>query len=95
LKLFSTTPADGETLEAEFTKDWFAHRVLELTGLGSKTADAGAWQFQIAAPADWKTSQSFMNRIVVVKVGDERWKITKHEKPIGRSLMWKLKAQMQ
>lgn len=85
------SPTAGETLAGTFTTNWFAHRVWVTTDQGVK--EASGWQFQIAAAADWATSQAFMKKATVVKVGSESWKVTKVEKPVGNSLVWKLKAQ--
>ncbi len=93
LKVYSLTPAVGETLEGTFTKDWFAHRVWNTTDMGVK--DGSAWQFQVLADANWKTLQAFMKKVAVIAVGEEKWKVTKVEKPVGNSLVWKLKAQQQ
>lgn len=97
LKIYSNTPAAGETLEATFAKDWFAHRVVDTTGMGTKSADATSWQFQVIADAAWKVSQAFMKKATVLGVGEgtyeEKWKVTKVEKPVGNSLVWKVKAQ--
>lgn len=91
LKVYSVTPAVGETLEGTFVKDWFAHRVWNTTDQGVK--ESSALQFQINADATWKTTQAFMKKIAVVKVGDESFKVIKVEKPVGNSLVWKVKAQ--
>lgn len=93
LKVYTTTPAFGEVEVAEFTEDWFGQRVWKTTDVGVK--EAGAWQFQVLANSDWSTSQSFMLTIVALTIDGRRWKVTKVEKPIGKSLMWKLKAEVQ
>lgn len=93
LKVYTATPETGEVEAAEFEIDWFGHRV-EKTTEGS-SSQSGAWQFQISAAEDWATTQTFMKAIVALTIGDDRWKVTKVEKPIGRSLMWKVRAQMQ
>lgn len=94
LKVYTTTPADGEAEADEFTCHWKAHRIRPTT-TGFAEPDTGAWQFQIVAECDWATTQSFMLAIVALTVGDQRWKVTKIEKPIGVSLVWKVRAQMQ
>lgn len=91
LKAYTTTPAAGETEAAEFTQDWFGHRVWKTTDIGVK--EQGAWQFQVLANADWGTTQAFMLAVVAVTIDDRRWKVTKVEKPVGKSLMWKLKTE--
>ncbi len=93
LKVYTTTPEAGETLAATFAKDWFAQRVWRTTDQGVK--ESGRWQFQIPAKEDWGKSQAFMLAIVALTVYDRRWKVTKIEKPIGTSLMWKVKAEIQ
>lgn len=93
LTVYSTTPEAGETSEGEFAEDWFGHRVQATTNIHKN--DGGAWQFQVAAEDDWETSQAFMNKVVALTVGTRRWKVTKVEKPIGVSLMWKFKAEIQ
>ena len=95
LKVYTTTPEDGETEAGEFETDWKGFRVDPTTGQATRGADSSSWQFQIEAEADWKTSQVFMLSIVALMIGEDRWKITKVEKPIGNSLIWKLKAQQQ
>lgn len=94
LKVYSTSPADGDAEEAEFTEDWTGQRVWATTDMGVK-GNTGAWQFQIVATADWWSSQDFMTAIVALTVGSVRWKVTKVEEPVGRSLVWKVKAQKQ
>lgn len=93
LIVYTTTPADGETAAGTFTKDWMAHRV-DPTTIGLEEG-AGGWQFQVIAPEDWETSQAFMKKIVALTVGTRRWKVKKVEKPIGESLVWKVKAEIQ
>lgn len=92
LKVYTTTPEAGEVSAAEFPKDWFGQRLAGTTDGGT---EAGSWQFQIAAAADWPTSQTFMNSIVAVTIGTRRWKVKKVEKPIGTSFMWKVRAEIQ
>lgn len=95
LEIYETSPAAGETIAGMFTDGWFAHRVLALTDQNSRTAVAGAWQFQIGAAEDWETTQAFMLRAASLKVSDRRWKVKKIEKPIGLSMMWKIRAEIQ
>ncbi len=95
LKVYTTTPEDGEAIAGTFDTDWKGFRVDPTTGQRTRGAESSAWQFQIEAEADWKTSQDFMLSIVAVVIGEDRWKITKVEKPIGNSLVWKLKGQQQ
>lgn len=95
LSVYRTTPVDGEAVAGTFTEHWTAQRVIALTADGSTRSDSGAWQFQIAAAEDWAISQSFMNAVVAVTVGTRRWKVKKVEKPIGRSHIWKIRAEMQ
>ena len=78
----------------EFEKDWKGFRVLATTDSGV-TERSGAWQFEIQATATWADSQTFMLSIVAMTIGDRRWKVTKVEEPIGNSLVWKVKAQVQ
>jgi hypothetical protein len=94
LKLYSMTPEDGETEIVELTEDWKGHRVRPTTS-GFADQDGGAWQFQIVADEDWSTSQSDFKEIVSLTVGGRRWKVTKVEEPIGESLVWKLRAEVQ
>jgi hypothetical protein len=89
LKLVSMTPETGETQVAEISSAWGGHRTLATTGGG--TADAGAWQFQIEAAGD----QSYMSKIVALKIGSRRWKVKKVEAPAGNSQVWKIKAEIQ
>lgn len=94
LKVHTTTPEDGETEAAEFTCDWFGQRVIRTTD-STRNDETGAWQFQIIAAEDWKTSQIFMLAVSVLTVETQHWKVKKVEKPIGKSLVWKIKAQIQ
>src|SRR4051794_29889672 len=94
LKVYGITPADGESETGSFEAAWKGHRVADYTS-GVRSYDSGAWQFQIVAATDWRTSQDFMLAIVALKViyangSQERWKITKVEKPIGSSGVWKI-----
>ncbi len=93
LTVYSTTPEDGETSAGEFAEDWFGHRVQPVTNMHKN--EAGAWQFQVLAEDDWETSQDYMLAVVALTVDSRRWKVTKVEKPVGVSLMWKLKAELQ
>ncbi|MEZ5421849.1 MAG: hypothetical protein R2682_01985 [Pyrinomonadaceae bacterium] len=93
MKVFGTTPADGETLLNEFTGDWgFAHRVWRTTDEGQREGTS-AWQFQIVAADDWKTSETFMISATVLVIDERRFVVKKVEKPVGNSLAWKVKAQ--
>jgi len=94
LKIFETSPADGETEAGEFEQDWRARRVTPTTD-GSNQAPTGEWQFEISSADDWETSQAFMIKAAALKIGDRRWKIQKVEKPAGHSLVWKLKGKIQ
>jgi len=94
LKVYSVTPAAGDTLEHEFTTGWFAHRVRPTTS-GLADTDDGAWQFQAIAAENWAATQAFMTRITALTVGTRRWKITKIEEPIGLSLVWKIRAEVE
>lgn len=80
LKVYSTTPADGESEEHEFETDW----------RGSRLDDDGNWQFEIVAASDWASSQAFLKKVSVLTVGTRRWKVKKVKEPIGESLVWKL-----
>lgn len=93
LKVYSTTPALGETLEATFAVDWSGQRTEPTTNAAG--SESGAWQFHLWAPDDWETSQAFMLKIVALVVGVRRWKAKKVEKPIGNSKVWKIKAEIQ
>lgn len=92
MQFFEMTPETGETQTESLTEDWCGRRVESAT---DSTVESGFWQFQIAAKPDWKTSQTFLNGAVSFKIGGQRWKIKKREKPTGRSLVWKLKAEIQ
>lgn len=92
LKIFNISPEVGETVIAELVANWCGREVESTT---DSNADSSYWQFQIAANDDWKTSQSFMLKIVSFKIGDRRWKVSKVKKPIGNSKVWKLKAEIQ
>lgn len=94
LTVYATTPSAGETSAGVFTADWCGHRVWATTAAGVREATS-SWQFQIDAESDWVTSQAFMLTIVSLTIGSRRWKVTKIEKPVGTSLIWKLKAQEQ
>lgn len=92
LDCYGVTPADGETVLAIFTENWCGQR-LDGTTIG---AEAGSWQFHIAAVIDWDTSQEpTMKKVVALRVGPRRWKVVKLEMPIGLSLMWKIRAEIQ
>lgn len=93
LSAYTTDPINGEVVAGTFATDWMAHRV-DPTTIGLEEG-AGGWQFQIAAAADWETSQAFMKKIVALTVDTRRWKVKKVEKPIGHSLIWKVKAEIQ
>lgn len=93
LKVYGTTPAAGETFLKEFTGDWgFGRRVWRTTDEGQREGSS-AWQFQIVAADDWKTSETFMHAATVFTIDDRRFVIHKIEKPAGNSLIWKAKAQ--
>lgn len=94
LKVYGMTPADGEAETGEFETGWKGHRTVGTT-TGYAEQDSGAWQFQVIAADEWKTTQEFMLEIVALTVGDERWKVTKTEKPIGVIPVWKIRAEMQ
>lgn len=94
LIVYTMTPAAGETAAGTFTQDWFGQRVAPTTN-DQQQRDASEWQFQIKANADWATSQAFMMKGVSLTVAGQRWKISKVEKPIGVSLVWKVRAQEQ
>ena len=94
LTVFGVTPSAGEALTGTFTVDWFAHRVWATTNSNVREATS-SWQFQIAAASTWSTTQTFMLSIVALVVGSRRWKVIKVEKPVGNSLVWKVKAQEQ
>lgn len=93
LKVYTTTPGAGEAVAATFTTDWFGHRVDATTDAAG--GEAGAWQFQTAAAATWETTETFMLKIVALTVGTRRWRVTKIENPIGVSLIWKIRAEIQ
>ena len=96
LKVYTTTPAAGEVEAFEFEKDWRGFRVDPTTGMATRGGEGpSSWQFQIQAVTEWATSQTFMLSVVALTIGDRRWRITKVEKPIGVSLVWKVKAQEQ
>lgn len=95
LKVFTTTPADGEVEAAEFTDGWRGQRISPMTDDASRATATGAWQFEIPADADWETEQTFMNAVVSLEVGGRRWRIKKVEKPVGISLVWKVRAELQ
>lgn len=95
LKIFTTTPADGETEAAEFAAGWRGQRIAPMTDDASRTAPHGAWQFEIQAVEEWESEQAFMNAAVSLTVGDRRWRIKKVEKPVGVSLVWKVRAELQ
>lgn len=95
LKVFTTTPADGEVEAAEFTEHWSGQRTQPMTGDQQVRTESGLWQFQIKAENDWETSQAFMNSVVSLTVGTRRWRVKKVEKPVGVSLVWKIRAEIQ
>ena len=92
MKLFEITPETGETEMVSLAEDWCGRRVESETDSAS---DGTFWQFQIAAESNWETSQAFMNRLVAIKIGTRRFKVPKVQKPFGKSLVWKLKAEIQ
>lgn len=93
LKVYGTTPADGETLLNEFTDEWgFGRRVWRTTDEGLREGTS-AWQFQVVAADDWTVSEAFMLTATVIVIDDRRFVIRKVEKPVGNSLAWKIKAQ--
>jgi hypothetical protein len=93
LKVFGMTPETGETELAEFTVNWGGHRVVATTESG--TSETGAWQFQVKAVEDWPATQTFMSKAISLRVGMRRWKVRKVEAPVGNSLVWKIKAEVQ
>ncbi len=93
LLVYKTTPEAGETVAETFSIDWFGHRISPTTT--GDNVKPGAWQFQIRATDDWETSQVFMLAIVVLTIGNRRWKVNKVEKPIGTSMVWKVKGEIQ
>lgn len=93
LIVYEVTPDAGETAAATFAIDWCGQRIRPTTVEAAK--DSGEWQFQIDAASDWQTSQAFMKRIVALTIATRRWKVTKVEEPIGVSLVWKVRAQVQ
>lgn len=94
LIVYSTTPTAGEVAAGTFTVDWCGHRVWGTTAEGVRQPTS-AWQFQATAADDWVTSEAYMLTIVALTIGTRRWKVTKVEKPVGTSLIWKIKAQEQ
>lgn len=95
LKIFTTTPAGGETVAATIADGWRAQRTDALTADGTRSVVSGAWQFEIAANADWRYTQAFMLAAVAVEVYGRRWRVKKVERPVGESLVWKLRAEIQ
>lgn len=93
LKLYTITPEDGEVLAATLPADWMGQRTQGTTDAAGK--ETGAWQFQIFANDDWETSQSYLLRLATLTIGTRRWKTGKVEKPIGRSKVLKINAQIQ
>ena len=93
LEVYVTTPATGDALAGEFEIDWRARRVESTTN--DVAMDVGVWQFEVNAEEDWEASQSFMLRAAALKVGSRRWTVKKVEKPVGVSLVWKIKAVIQ
>lgn len=91
LKVYSITPAEGEAVVETFAKDWMGQRTDAITTSGG----TGAWQFQVVAKANWVATQEFMKSIVALTIGTRRWKITKIEEPIGESLVWKIRAEVE
>lgn len=95
LKVYSTTPADGEVEEFEFLDGWRGYRVDPVTGQRTRGNESSQWQFEIGADEEWATTQAFMLKCVALTIGDRRWKIAKAEKPVGASLVWKVKVKEQ
>lgn len=91
LKVYSTTPSVGETLDATIATGWRARRI---RGITDGAATDGAWQFEIVAPSNWNLSQAYMRRATVLVVDDLKWRVTKVERPVGVSLVWKLRAKL-
>lgn len=94
LKVYTVTPSAGEALAGTFASNWCGHRVWATTNSNVREATS-SWQFQVEAASDWATTQTYMLSIVVIVIGSRRWKVTKVEKPVGNSLVWKIKAQEQ
>jgi len=98
LTIFETSPVDGETSLDDVSTDWFGHRVNRSTD-GVLVNAASEWQFQVVAADDWESSQADYLKATVLTVGSgdvtRRWKVTKVEKPLPGSLVWKFKAQEQ
>jgi len=94
LQVYEMTPEAGETVAGTFAVDWKGHRIVPTTS-PEQQRDSSEWQFQIVAAPDWITSQTFMLKAVALIVTSKRWKILKVEKPIGNSLVWKVRAQEQ
>lgn len=95
LECFGMNPTDGEAMLVMFADGWCAYRA-EGTTDGRGAEATGAWQFHVVAASDWVTTQlATFKKIVVLKVGSRRWKVNKLEQPIGLSLMWKIRAEIQ
>lgn len=94
LKVYRTTPEDGETVAGTFECGWKGFRVRPTT-TGFAEPDSGAWQFQIIAETDWATSQAFLLEAVSLTIDAQRWKVTKLEKPVGVIPVWKIRGQIQ
>ena len=93
LVVYTSSPTTGESTAATFIQDWKAKRIEATTN--NVAVEAGAWQFEVAAEFDWESSQAFMLKITALTVGTRRWAVKKIERPIGVSLVWKIKAIIQ
>jgi hypothetical protein len=94
LTVYRITPADGETVAGTFAAYWRGFRIVPTTD-EVQQRETGEWQFEIWAADDWQTSEVFMKKIVALVISGRRWKVSKVEEPIGRSLVWRIRAQVQ
>lgn len=93
LQIFETTPADGDKQLAEIETGWRGRRIETTTN--AVAVESGEWQFEIAAGDDWADYETYMFRASAVVIDGRRWTVTKVEQPIGKSQVWRLKAETQ
>lgn len=93
LKLYEVTPLAGETEVFAFIDGWKGHR---LQGTTDGDRESGSWQFQIIADENWQTVElATFKKVVALTVDGRRWAVRKVEEPIGNSLVWKLRAEIE
>lgn len=96
LKLYSTSPSDGDVELISLAAGWRAYRVWETTDIHSR--QSGSWQIEIsqaAIDAAQGDEPIDMMRVTVGIIDGKRYRLTKVEEPIGESRCWRFRAERQ